>query len=382
MSDNTVKVSVILPSLNVQPYIGECMESVINQTLKEIEIICVDAGSTDGTLEILKEYEKKDSRVKVIVSDKKSYGYQVNLGFDASKGQYTAILETDDCIKPDMYEYLYNTAVKTEADLVKTDFESFLETENGREYTYLAQLSDKSAYNKVFKPIDYPESFSFYPSTWSSVYKTSFLKDNNIRHNETPGASYQDTSFWFLTLVAAEKVYFADKAFYMLRRDRDESSVFNKGKIYSVFDEYSFIDQNISDEIKNNENFAKIYWKKKFDHYIYHYNRIADDSKIFFLCRMSEEFKKSNDKNEIDLSMFYDTRKRDVEDIVNHPRDFYLRYDDEYKRMKILEKEYQKLRKENDRIKRDINCLRNSFSYRIGRVVTFIPRKIKHYIKK
>ena len=72
---NFPKVSIIMPSLNVVDYIQECMESVVNQTLKDIEIICVDAGSTDGTLEILREYEEKDSRVKIILSDRKSYGY-------------------------------------------------------------------------------------------------------------------------------------------------------------------------------------------------------------------------------------------------------------------------------------------------------------------
>ena len=73
------KVSIVIPSLNSIRYIEECLQSVLNQTLQEIEILCVDANSTDGTLEYLKELESKDKRLKVIVSDKKSYGYQMNL---------------------------------------------------------------------------------------------------------------------------------------------------------------------------------------------------------------------------------------------------------------------------------------------------------------
>ena len=80
MEFNRPKVSIIMPSLNVASFIRQCMDSVVTQTLKEIEIFCVDAGSTDGTLEILREYEQKDKRVRVIVSDKKSIGYQYNLG--------------------------------------------------------------------------------------------------------------------------------------------------------------------------------------------------------------------------------------------------------------------------------------------------------------
>lgn len=100
------KVSVILPSLNVGKYIGQCLESVVKQTLKDIEIICVDAGSTDGTLETINEYVERDSRVKLIVSDKKSYGYQMNLGISAATGTYIGIVETDDFVSENMYEDL------------------------------------------------------------------------------------------------------------------------------------------------------------------------------------------------------------------------------------------------------------------------------------
>ena len=87
-----IKVSVILPSFNVREYIDECIVSVINQTLYDIEIICVDAGSTDGTLKVLQKYETRDSRIKVVVSDKKSYGYQMNLGIAAARGIYIGIV--------------------------------------------------------------------------------------------------------------------------------------------------------------------------------------------------------------------------------------------------------------------------------------------------
>ena len=96
------KISIIMPSLNVAAYIRECIESVINQTITDIEILCIDAGSTDGTLEILEEYAIKDSRIRLIKSDKKSYGYQINTGIDMAMGEYLGIVETDDCIETDM----------------------------------------------------------------------------------------------------------------------------------------------------------------------------------------------------------------------------------------------------------------------------------------
>ena len=95
MTDSSPLISVLMPSLNVGPYIRACIESVVNQTLENIEILCIDAGSTDGTLEVLREYEQADPRVQVIVSDVKSYGYQMNLGLRAARGQYIGIVETE-----------------------------------------------------------------------------------------------------------------------------------------------------------------------------------------------------------------------------------------------------------------------------------------------
>ena len=114
------KISIIMPSLNVEPYIVECVDSVINQTLKDIEIIFVDAQSTDGTLEILKDYESKDSRVKLLISDKKSYGHQMNLGIVNATGQYIGIVETDDYVSPEMFYELYNLSNNGEYDIVKS----------------------------------------------------------------------------------------------------------------------------------------------------------------------------------------------------------------------------------------------------------------------
>ena len=120
-----IKVSVIMPSLNVAPYIRECLESVVNQSLNDIEIICVDAGSTDGTREIIAEYAKNDQRIRCIDSDMKSYGHQVNLGIEAAIGDYIAVLETDDYIDTCMYEKLYDTASVYDLDYIKSDFDAF-----------------------------------------------------------------------------------------------------------------------------------------------------------------------------------------------------------------------------------------------------------------
>ena len=93
-----LQITVIIPSLNRVDSIRECLSSVMVQTLEQMEILCIDAGSTDGTLEILEECALQDKRIEVVQTERKSYGYQVNLGIRLAKGMYIGIVETDDYI--------------------------------------------------------------------------------------------------------------------------------------------------------------------------------------------------------------------------------------------------------------------------------------------
>ena len=115
---NDIKVSIVIPICNVERYLKECLDSVINQTLKDIEIICVDDGSTDASLSILRTYEKMDTRIKVITKQNSGYGNTMNVGMDIAIGEYIGIVESDDYIEKNMFERLYNTAVqyKTESE--------------------------------------------------------------------------------------------------------------------------------------------------------------------------------------------------------------------------------------------------------------------------
>ena len=105
-----IAVSIVVPVCNVERYLKECLDSVIKQTLKNIEIICVNDGSTDNSLKILREYEKKDRRIKVITKKNSGYGNTMNVGMDAANGKYIGIVESDDYVDEKMFERLYETA--------------------------------------------------------------------------------------------------------------------------------------------------------------------------------------------------------------------------------------------------------------------------------
>lgn len=233
------KISIIMPSLNVVEYIDECIMSAINQTVREVEIICVDAGSTDGTLDKLRKYEKNnysDISIKVIESSRKSYGYQVNLGLEAATGKYVAILETDDYVDSQMYEELYELAEKYSLDFAKADFDRIVTLKNGfiRKQPIHIFGNECMLYNK---PQDFSENPYVYANDyniWKGIYRKSFLDQNKIRFNESPGAAFQDIGFSEQVHACAKRGYYTDQSFYRYRCDRDESSVRSpKGLMYS-----------------------------------------------------------------------------------------------------------------------------------------------------
>ena len=114
MNEDNIKISVIIPTLNVKKYIKQCIESVINQTFSDIEILCVDGGSDDGTLEILKEYSQIHGNLHVFLSNKKSYGSQVNQGIVNAKGDYIAFVDDDDVAIVLHESFTHNRIVKIE----------------------------------------------------------------------------------------------------------------------------------------------------------------------------------------------------------------------------------------------------------------------------
>ena len=228
MQDRKPLVSVIMPSLNVVKYIDECIQSVLNQSLKEIEIICVDAGSTDGTYERLKEYETNDSRVRVILSDKRSYGYQVNLGIKESNAKYIGIVETDDYVDENMFDILYNRAEDNNLDFVKADF-TFLYDFDGYYLYKPAKLFDENTnkfYNKVIQPLDCTYLYFHDFNVWKGIYNREFLIENDVMFNESAGASFQDIGFQQLLLYYAKRcMYIPEKLYYYRFGHMTNSSV-------------------------------------------------------------------------------------------------------------------------------------------------------------
>ena len=240
-----VKVSVIMPSLNVASYIEECIESVLGQDLNDIEIICIDAGSTDGTKELLKNYEHIDNRIRIIDSPVRSYGYQINLGIRESVGEYISIVETDDYIAPNMLSYLYEQAKQYDADVSKADYERFYLDDKGEKIfatNHLFSGSEKKYYGCRIGKEEVPERVYYDDANiWCSIYRRSFLIDKNIHLNESAGAAFQDIGFMQQIHMFADSMVFSSIPLYYYRTDRIASSINNSNWLRNVYQEFEFI---------------------------------------------------------------------------------------------------------------------------------------------
>nr|MCR5457865.1 glycosyltransferase [Clostridiales bacterium] len=198
-------VSVIIPVYNVEKYLRECMDSVLNQTLKDIEVICVDDGSTDGSLEILRAYESKDSRVKVYTQNNKFAGVARNNGFSHATGKYCIFLDSDDRFEKNLLQKTYKKAEKDQADIVAFNFDRF--DEFGKVEKRIGVHTELLPKNKaVFSYKDCPEYIMSVvnPTPWTKLYRTSFIAENNLKYEEI--STTNDITFASVSVAVAKRI--------------------------------------------------------------------------------------------------------------------------------------------------------------------------------
>ena len=304
------KVSVVIPVYNVEKYLRECLDSVINQTLKDIEIVCVNDGSTDSSLDILNEYAYKDNRIKIIDKKNTGYGHSMNVGIDNATGEYLGIVEPDDYIELDMYETLYNKAKELDLDFIKGNYYKYSDTPNIT--NELRETFNKTdIYEKVINPNNYIKTFVGVLSIWASIYKIAFLKQNKIRFLETPGASFQDTSFGIKTIFSAQKAMYLKNAFYHYRTNNANSSVKSNNKIFCICDEIHELENSYASEPAK----MLIVNALKIDKYTWNYNRLDQKGKEKFIKTYRKEIKKLFSEKRYNQELL--SHHSDIENLCN-----------------------------------------------------------------
>lgn len=226
------KISIIVPVYNVEEYLSNCIDSILNQTFKDFELILVNDGSTDNSLDICKHYKNIDNRIFII--DKKNGGVSSsrNAGLDIAKGEYIGFVDSDDYIHPQMYEILYHQIIKNKADISMCNYEEvynydesyFKYNENNKPDTIIECLSNIQS----LEMIDSPETVSFVVA-WNKLYKRDIFKDLRYKH----GIIHEDEYIIHRILYKCEKVVHIKKALYFYMQ-RDGSIMQEKTKITSI----------------------------------------------------------------------------------------------------------------------------------------------------
>lgn len=375
---NIPKVSVIMPCYNVEQYLRKCLDSVVNQTLKDIEIICVNDGSTDGSLLILNEYKEKDNRIRIIDKPNSGYGNTMNVGMDAATGEYIGIVETDDFIDTEMFTRLYEIAGKHNAQVVKSNYYMYRSQPNTQNEFF--EVLRGCPYNKLISPEDVPLLFALRPCIWSAIYKRDFLYDNNIRFNETPGASYQDTSFVFQVWACAKNVFLIKDAYLHYRVDNSASSVKSAAKVFCVCDEYAVIDSFLKQHPQKIKWLAPLVAARKYENYRWNYERLAPEFQYAFLLKMSQELQEAYDAGYLQKELFKPEAWKKCLNILENRDDYFRKtakiYREAYRVQEenSIPNELEHLKQELLETRKEIWNIRHSISFRIGRAITWLPR--------
>ena len=306
------KVSVVIPVYNVEKYLRQCLDSVINQTLKEIEIIIVNDGSKDSSLSIIKEYAAADDRIVVIDKPNGGYGESMNRGFDKATGEYIGIVESDDFIEPNMFEKLYERAKEYELDVVKSGFYLYWSTpvEKNEPYKVASSITSQRTFCPVedFKcALEQVEFFNMKNSIWSAIYRRDFIRENAIRFNETPGASFQDTAFSLKVWCCAKRVRLMEECFLHYRQDNENSSVNSTGKVYCICDEYDEITRFLNEKPGLKGKIMPILVRVQYDAYTWNYMRLGanEEKQREFIKRFHDDFQK-HDQNGLIQKKYYE----------------------------------------------------------------------------
>lgn len=282
-----IKVSILVPCYNVQEYLSQCLDSLINQTLKEIEIIAINDGSTDNTLQILQDYAARDERIIIIDKPNEGYGKSMNRGLKEAHGKYIGIVESDDWAELDMFQELYELAEKNQVQAVKSAFYNYANGKSEKQEFLAASELDR-----VVDPKTDSSIFYYQPSIWSALYVRAFLEKYQIDFLESPGASYQDVGFNFKVWAMADRVWFTPRAFIHYRNDNAGSSVKSKGKVFCVCDEWENVETYLEKYPHLKECSACLRSHVKLGNYMWNLHRLEGKAQEAFRKRFAQEYAK------------------------------------------------------------------------------------------
>ena len=276
------KVSIIISIYNVEKYLRQCLDSVVNQTLKEMEIICVNDGSLDNSLEILKEYVIKDNRIILIDQKNEGAGAARNTGLDAANGKYVHFLDGDDWLERNAMEILYNKAEPENLDILK--FDRFTYNDDTDIRTPVEYFDGKKLPN-VFSSKIIPSIFNIASSTaWNKLYRRSFLKEKNIRFQNLKTCN--DIYFAFAAIALTDRVSIINKPLISWRVNHANSTTSNRGVHWEcIFFAYEKLRKDLKYTFDKNPDLEGSFQNKFINHFCYEFYYSTKKDKYFKMAK-------------------------------------------------------------------------------------------------
>ena len=283
-------ISVIVPIYNVEKYLSKCLDTILAQTFSNIEIICVNDGSTDNSRKILAQYAQKDSRIKIV--DKKNGGLSSarNAGMKVAQGEYYSFIDSDDWIDETMLEKLYNSMVALDTDISICAVHQFDETrqelDDSNPY-YTLGFFDESFDNRAFSYVDTkPFLLDVCVMAWNKLYRKSFIEECQVEFPE--GLIFEDGPFFFSIFFKTKKVSIVRDFLYYYRINRSGSIIQKAGKKFlNVIDVVELMYSKIK-EIPDFEDVKYIFFRKKVEDFIYRFENLNPKYRKAFAKKLKQ----------------------------------------------------------------------------------------------
>ena len=278
-------ISVIMPAYKVDQYLDQCLQSVIDQDLEDIEIIAIDNGSPDKCGSIIKKFASLDKRVKpIFIKENVGYASAVNVGLKIATGKYIAIVDTDDYVEPDMLSTLYNAAEKYGAKIAKGGFTKHFP--DGSDL-YCRPCCPFYKQEVIVEPLCYNDILYMECSIWSAIYDREFLLENKIEMPEFPGSESQDVVFKFMTYAAVDFLVCIDKSVYNYRVFSANAASKSTQNWDRHFKNYDVIKQWLIDR-GFYKSYEHAYYMCMVTDFVFHYRRLSGNLQNLF-CEKAKD---------------------------------------------------------------------------------------------
>lgn len=284
-------ISVIVPVYNVEDYLAKCLDSILNQTFSNIEIICVNDGSTDGSRKILEEYKKRDFRIKIVDKENGGLSSARNAGMKVAQGEFYSFIDSDDWIDKTMLEKLYENITTLNSDISICAVHQFDETnqkiDDSNPY-YTLEFFDKTFDNRAFSYKDTkPFIMDVCVMAWNKLYRRSLIEECNAEFPD--GLIFEDGPFFFTIFFKTDRVSIVRDFLYYYRINRKNSIIQKAGKKFlNVIDVSELMYSKIKD-LPDFDDIKYIFFRKKVEDLIYRFEHLNKKYKSAFARKLKNE---------------------------------------------------------------------------------------------